>query len=97
MLENLVELLSMDNPLLCQLPISLSSLKKLRVLDVRNTALAEIPREYAELQGCLRGTTSTMTIFAIIKLNLLGGGCSCVEDEDGIIESSSEVGCRGDF
>ncbi|CAD7937056.1 unnamed protein product [Amoebophrya sp. A25] len=54
MLEHLVEILAMDNPLLYHLPVSLASLKKLRVLDVRNTAVSEIPREYAELQASLR-------------------------------------------
>eukprot|EP00392_Amoebophrya_sp_AT5.2_P008134 g8153.t1 len=53
-LEKLQEICAQDNPLLWKLPVSLSTLKDLRVLDVRNTSVFEIPREYAELQRCLK-------------------------------------------
>ena len=50
-LVNLRELWANDNPNLSQVPVRLSELRKLEVLDLRNTGLSKIPREYAELQS----------------------------------------------
>ena len=45
-LVNLTELWANDNPLLVSVPVSLSKLKHLKVIDLRNTAIFNIPREY---------------------------------------------------
>lgn len=53
-LKNLQEIQAQDNPLLWNVPKELAILKDLRFLDLRNTSVFGIPREFAELQHCLR-------------------------------------------
>ncbi len=53
-LKNLQEIQAQDNPLLWNVPKELATLKDLRYLDLRNTSVFTIPREFAELQPCLK-------------------------------------------